>query len=356
MPCSSRRCSPRRARVGGIDLARRLVLAEGVELPYDQLVLALGSVSQFLGLENVRRHAFEFKTLIDAITIRNHTIDLFERADRATDAQERRDLLTFVVAGGGFAGAELAGALNDFARGIVVDYPSLRNEDVTIVLVHSRDRILPELSESLAAYALERMRARGVTFRLKVRVKDASATDVQLDSGERIATRALIWTAGTAPHPLLRDVFATDDRGAALVDERLAVTGHPGVWAIGDCAAVIDARTGKPVPPTAQFAIREAETVAANVIATLRDLLLQTFRFDSLGALCVVGHQTACAELHVPGLRAPLRFSGFFAWLLWRGVYLAKLPGTERKLRVLIDWIVELFVPRDIVQTIDTRS
>jgi len=177
MPCSSRRCSPRRARVGGIDLARRLVLAEGVELPYDQLVLALGSVSQFLGLENVRRHAFEFKTLIDAITIRNHTIDLFERADRATDAQERRDLLTFVVAGGGFAGAELAGALNDFARGIVVDYPSLRNEDVTIVLVHSRDRILPELSESLAAYALERMRARGVTFRLKVRVKDASATD-----------------------------------------------------------------------------------------------------------------------------------------------------------------------------------
>ena len=346
-----------RARVTGVDFERRVVVAGEDEIPYDHLVFALGSVSQYLGLVNVEHHSFEFKTLLDAITIRSHVIEMFERADRLDDPEARRTLLTFVIAGGGFAGAELAGALNDFARGIVVDYPRLRNDEITVLLVHSRDRILPELSSSLAEYALQRMRARGVTFKLNARVTDATATSVQLDSGEAIATATLVWTAGTAPNPLLRTLdLPCDKRGAAIVEETLEVKQHVNVWALGDCAAVLDARTGDPCPPTAQFAIREAATVASNISAVIEGRPTTAFHFKSLGALCVVGFQTACAELRLPLRTKAVHFSGFFAWLLWRSIYLAKLPGPERKLRVFIDWSIELFFPRDIVQTIDLQT
>ncbi len=163
-----------------------------------------------------------------------------------------------------------------------------------------------------------------------------------------IATETLVWTAGAAPNPLLKKLaFERDKRGAVLVENTLAVKGHAGLWALGDCAVVPDAKTGKPCPPTAQFAIREARTLARNLRASIRGEPLKTFHFDALGTLCVVGHHTACAEIK------GLKFSGFFAWLLWRGIYLSKLPGLERKVRVLGDWTIELFFPRDIVQTID---
>jgi NADH dehydrogenase len=346
-----------RASVTGVDFERRVVVAGEDELPYDHLVFALGSISQYLGLVNVERHSFEFKTLLDAIAVRSHVIEMFEQADRLENPGARRALLTFVIAGGGFAGAELAGALNDFARGIVADYPRLRNDEITVLLVHSRERILPELSSSLAQYALERMRARGVTFKLNVRVADATPTSVQLDSGETIETATLVWTAGTAPNPLLRTLdLPCDKRGAAIVEETLAVKQHANVWALGDCAAVVDARTGAPCPPTAQFAIREAATVASNIRAAIDGRPPMAFHFESFGALCVVGYQTACAELKLPLRSKAVHFSGLFAWLLWRSIYLAKLPGAERKLRVLVDWSIELFFPRDIVQTIDLRT
>ena len=167
-----------------------------------------------------------------------------------------------------------------------------------------------------------------------------------------------MWTAGTTPNPLLKSQsLECDKRGAVKVDSTLAVPGHPGVWALGDCAAVNDCKTGKQCPPTAQFAIREAATVARNIAAQLRGRQPKNFHFDSLGALCVVGHQTACAELRVPFARnRSVRFSGLLAWLMWRGVYLSKLPGMERKIRVLMDWVIELFFPRDIVQTIDLQQ
>jgi len=346
-----------RARVTDVDFERRVVVAGEDELPYDYLVLALGSVSQYVGLENVQHHSFEFRTLPDAIAIRSHVIEMFERADRLEDPTARRALLTFVVAGGGFAGAELAGAINDFARGIVVDYPRLRNDEIKVVLVHSRERILPELSSSLARYALERMQARGVTFKLNVRVADATSSTVHLDSGETIATETLVWTAGTAPNPLLRTLdLRCDKRGAVLVEPTLAVKQHQNIWAIGDCAAVVDARTGVTCPPTAQFATREAATAASNIRAAIDGRAAGEFRFRSFGSLCVVGYQTACAELKLPFRSEAVRFSGLFAWILWRGIYLAKLPGAERKLRVLIDWSIGLFFPPDIVQTIDQRT
>jgi len=354
-----------RGRVTDVDLEnKRVSLDAGMdgaescesELSYDHLVFALGAVSNYLGLNNVQRMAFDFKSLIDAIRIRNHVIEMFERADRERDEEAQKPLLTFVIAGGGFAGVELAGALNDFARGILADYPNLRREDVRVVLVHSRDRILPELSESLGRYAQRRMELRGVEFQLNTRLADAREGVVVLSDGE-IPAQTLVWTAGTAPNPLTKTLpLEKDKRGALIVDKTLAVPDHAGVWALGDCAAVVDAKSGKPCPPTAQFALREAATLAKNIRASLQGKQARGFHFDSQGALCVVGHQTACAELTIPFARdKAMRFSGLLAWLMWRGIYLGKLPGLERKIRVLVDWTVELFFPKDIVQTIDLR-
>ncbi len=359
---SLRRTDVVRGSVAEIDLRdKRVLLApdgyatEGRELPFDHLVLALGAISNYLGLQDVEDEAFDFKSLVDAIRIRNQVIDMFERADREPDPRLRQPLLRFVVAGGGFAGAELAGGLNDFARGMAPYYPNIPPDEVEIILVHSRDRILPELSESLAAYARERMAARGVTFKLNTRVAGARRGVVVLKPEEEIRTETLVWTAGTTPNPLIQSLpVERDKRGGVVVDHTLAVPNHPGVWALGDCATVTDAKNGKPCPPTAQFALREAKTLAHNIRASVRGQPLTLFHFDALGVLCVVGHHTACAELNVPfSGGTSLRFSGLLAWLMWRGIYLSKLPGLERKVRVLVDWIIELFFPRDIVQTID---
>jgi NADH dehydrogenase len=319
-------------------------------------VFALGAVSNYLGMANLEKYSFNFKSLLDAIRIRNHVIEMFERADREADSERRRELLTFVIAGGGFAGVELAGALNDYARGIVVDYPKLQREELSVVLVHSRDRILPELSETLGRYAQEKMEERGVKFRLNTRLTDALPGLVTLSDGA-IRAETLVWTAGTAPSPVTKSLpLAKDKRGALIVDRSLQVQGQRGLWAVGDCAAVVDAKTDKPCPPTAQFALREAQVLAENIRAQVEGRPLREFHFDSLGALCVVGHQTACAELTVPFARSrSMRFSGLLAWLMWRGIYLGKLPGLERKIRVLMDWTVELFFPKDIVQTIDLK-
>jgi NADH:quinone reductase (non-electrogenic) len=364
-----------RASVASVDLERRRVIlandpvdmtgansaqadpGETHEIPYDHLVFALGAVSNYLGMVDLEKYSFNFKSLIDAIRIRNHVIEMFEKADRETDPARRRALLTFVIAGGGFAGVELAGALNDFAHGILADYPRLSPADLSVIVVHSHDRILPELSESLARYALKRMAERGVIFRLKVRLADAKPGRVILSDGE-IAAETLVWTAGVAPSPVVKSLpIPKDKRGALTVDEMLAIPGYAGLWALGDCAAVFDAKTNKAVPPTAQFALREAETLAKNIRAQIEGRPLKPFHFNSLGSLCVVGHQTACAELTVPFTRnRAMQFSGLLAWAMWRGIYLAKLPGIEQKIRVLVDWTVELFFPPDIVQTIDLQS
>ncbi len=352
-----RRTDVVRGNVADVDLTTRQVrLAPdprtGIArtLPYDHLVLALGAVSNYLGMQGVQANSFDFKTLLDAIRIRNHVIDMFECADRTEDPSLRRRMVTFAIAGGGFAGVELAGALNDFARGMLAYYPNIPQEEVQVALIHSRGRILPELSEPLGAYAMARMAARGVTFKLNVRVADARPGAVQLNTGEEIETETLVWTAGTRPHPLLETLpCARDKRGAVLAENTMAVPGHEGLWAVGDCAVVPNGTTGQPSPPTAQFALRQARRLARNIIAATRGQAPTPFSFDSLGSLCVVGHHTACAEIR------GVRFSGLFAWLLWRGIYLSKLPGLERKVRVLTDWIIELFFPRDIVQTVDFR-
>ena len=364
-----------RASVASVDLQRRRVIlktdpidmtgadsaqpdpGETHEIAYDHLVFALGSVSNYLGMADLEKYSFDFKSLLDAIRIRNHVIEMFEKADREADPVRRKALLTFVIAGGGFAGVELAGALNDFAHGILADYPRLPPAELSVILVHSHDTILPELSESLGRYALKRMAERGVIFRLKVRLLDAKPGKVILSDGE-LAAETLVWTAGVAPSPVVKALdLPKNKRGALTVDETLAIPGHDGLWALGDCAAVFDAKSKNAVPPTAQFALREAAVLAKNIRAQIEGRPLKPFHFNSLGSLCVIGHQTACAELTVPFSRTrAMHFSGLLAWAMWRFIYLAKLPGLEQKIRVLTDWTVELFFPPDIVQTIDLRT
>ena len=364
-----------RASVASVDLQRRRVIlktdpidmtgadsaqpdpGETHEIAYDHLVFALGSVSNYLGMADLEKYSFDFKSLLDAIRIRNHVIEMFEKADREADPIRRKALLTFVIAGGGFAGVELAGALNDFAHGILADYPRLPPADLSVILVHSHDTILPELSESLGRYALKRMAERGVIFRLKVRLLDAKPGKVILSDGE-LAAETLVWTAGVAPSPVVKALdLPKNKRGALTVDETLAIPGHDGLWALGDCAAVFDAKSKNAVPPTAQFALREAAVLAKNIRAQIEGRPLKPFHFNSLGSLCVIGHQTACAELTVPFSRnRAMQFSGLLAWAMWRFIYLAKLPGLEQKIRVLTDWTVELFFPPDIVQTIDLST
>lgn len=336
--------------------AVRLVAASGAgadSIPYDHLVLAVGSVPNFLGLPGIERHALALKDLGDAMLLREHVIRLLERADHLEpDPRERERLLTFVVAGGGFAGAEGIAELFDLVHGVLHYFPGIAPDEPRLVLVHSQDRILPELSEELGAYALERLRARGIEIRLGVRVVEATADDVLLTDGTRIPTRSFVWTAGTRPSPLVAKLGGVHARNGALVtDPTFCVTGLDRVWAVGDCAQIPDLdRDGAPFPPTAQHALRQGKLVADNIAAVLAGRAPTEFRFRPLGLLVALGHRTAAAEIRGH------RFSGLAAWLLWRGIYLAKLPGIEKRVRVLLDWVLDLTFPRDIVLTNRSRS
>jgi NADH:ubiquinone reductase (H+-translocating) len=338
-----------RGEVAHLDIHERVIKVESGSsfqraFAFDHLVFAMGSVPNFFGNKNIEQHSFTFKTLTDAMLIRNHVIERLERADTESDPVRRQRMLTFVVVGAGFAGAELIGGLNDFVRGSLWYFPHIPPQEVQIVSIHPAERILPELSASLGDYAREKMAARGVTFRLKTRVTDAAPSLVITDQGE-IAADTVIWTAGNVPHPLVKQSgVEVDKRGSALTDETLRVKGQTHIWALGDCAVIPDMRNeGKNCPPTAQFALREAKVLAKNIHAALHDKPLKPFSFNPIGSLAVLGHNTACAEIR------GFKFSGLLAWLMWRGIYLVKLPSLEKRIRVLLDWIVDLFFPRDLV-------
>lgn len=336
--------------VHSIDFARRVVAAshcpacEINQLRFDHLVLALGSKTNFQNIPGLADYAFPMKTLGDAMMLRNHIIDVFEHADLQEDARTRAGMLTFVVAGGGFAGVETVAELKDFALAAQSFYRNVRPQEVRVLLVHSGPRILPEIGESLADYALKRLIAKGVEVRLSTRVTSATAEWVDLGSKERISTSTLIWTAGVKPSSLLATLpCPLTKQGTLIVSEHLEVPEHPGVWALGDCAAVPNPRTGRLYPATAQNAIRQGALVADNIAACLRNEPKKLFSYRSLGVLACLGRRSAVAEIW------RFKFSGFFAWWLWRTIYLLKLPGLERKLRVAMDWTLDLFFRRDIV-------
>jgi NADH dehydrogenase len=229
-------------------------------------------------------------------------------------------------------------------------YPRLNAERIRMVLVHSGPVILPELGEKLGTYAQRKLGARGVEIITNAKVASVDDLGVTLGDGRRIPSQLVVWTAGTSPHPLVHDLPCGLDRGRIVVDETLAVPGWPGVWALGDCAVVPDGRTGKPHPPTAQHALREAKTVAANIAATVQGRAPVGFDFKTIGQLAAIGRRTGVARVF------GFNFSGFFAWWLWRTIYLSKLPRLEKKVRVAIDWTLDLIFSKDFVQFLTVRA
>ena len=341
--------------VQAIDLqARQVTVSHGYDrhthtLAYDHLVVGLGSITNFYDLPGLEQRALTMKSLGDAIHLRNRVIAALEEAD--TECQrDREGLLTFVVAGGGFAGVETVAGLNDFIHEGLRLYPRISPARVRTVLVHSGPVILPELGEKLGRYAAQKLRARGVDILTSARVARVTDDGVHLEDGRCIPSRVVVWTAGTSPHPLLHELPCTLDRGRIVVDETLAVPGWPGVWALGDCAVVPDRRTGKPHPPTAQHALREARTAAQNILAAMRGRRATAFDFRTIGQLAAIGRRTGVARI------LGVNFSGFFAWWLWRTIYLSKLPRFEKKLRVAIDWTLDLIFTKDFVQFQTVRA
>src|SRR5262245_6725781 len=341
--------------IASIDLAgRRVRVTHGFEpheheLAYDHLVIALGSMTNFYGLPGLEQRALTMKTLGDAIHLRNRVIATLEEAD--TECAAGRDgLLTFVVAGGGFAGVETIAGLNDFVREALKFYPRIGPDRIRMVLVHAGAVILPELGPALGAYAQRKLSSRGIEIVTDAKVSAVTDRGVMLADDRHIPGRLVVWTAGTYPHPLLHELPCMLDRGRILVDDTLAVPGYEGVWALGDCATIPDRRTGGTYPPTAQHALREARTVASNIVASIRKQPLRPFSFRTIGQLAAIGRRTGVARVF------GVNFSGFVAWWLWRTIYLSKLPRFEKKCRVAIDWTLDLLFAKDFVQFLTVRA
>ena len=342
--------------IEGIDLKRRRVTAaagfgsQQLYMEYDHLVIALGNVTSFAGQPGLAEHALPFKYLGDALALRNHAIHVLEEADIERDPEIRRSLLTFVVAGGGFSGVEAVAELNDFVRAAAKSFRNVMPEEIKVILLHAGPLILPELPESLAGFAQRLLMKRGVEIRLNTRLYGATGDAALLEGGARIATRTLVSTVPSGPNPLVAMLPCRKERGRMVTDAHLELPDDAGVWAVGDCALIIDSQTGQPSPPTAQHAIREARCVADNIVASLRGTPKRTFAFKALGKMGALGHRSAVAEVF------GVKLSGLLAWWLWRTIYLMKLPGLDRKIRVAVDWTLDLLLPGDIVQLRTERS
>jgi NADH dehydrogenase len=334
-----------------IDLDKQIVtISPGfrprqLQLKYDHLVIALGNITDFHGMPGMMENATPFRTLADAMALRNHLIDVLEEADVEDDPELRRQLLTFVVGGGGFSGVEVMAELDDFVHSVKRNYLRLRNEPHRCVIVQAGDRILPEMSEPLAMFAQRILRKRGVDIILNDRLRAATSERAILQSGTEIPCKTLISTVPSALPPVIQKLDCPKERGKLLVNTGLELKDYEEkVWALGDCACITTVG-GTKVPPTAQHAIREAITAAINIAAAVRGGERAEFGFESLGTLGSLGHGAAVAQIF------GVKLSGFFAWLLWRCVYLTKMPGLNRKVRIITDWLLHLLFPPELAQT-----
>ncbi|REJ75987.1 MAG: NAD(P)/FAD-dependent oxidoreductase [Acidobacteria bacterium] len=342
--------------VEAIDLeARKVSVSHGEshhhhELEYDHLVLALGAVTNFYGNKGLERTALTMKSLGDAIHLRNRLISKLEEADFECLSDRRNELLTFIVAGGGFAGVETIAGVNDFLRESLKFYPNLTENDLRVVLVHGGDVILPELSAKLGRYAEKKLESRGVEIHVDKLVTKVEGKTTTLSDGTRIEAGTIVWTAGTAAHPILSTLPCAKESGRVLADETMSVAGFDGLWALGDCAAVPDTASGGFHPPTAQHAIRQGKVLARNLVSAIDGRKARPFSFETIGQLAAIGRRTGVAQI------MGVNFSGFVAWWLWRTIYLMKLPRLEKKLRVAIDWSLDLLFSKDLVEFLTTRS
>ena len=319
------------------------------EIGYDQIVLALGSTTRFFDLPGVEQNAFTMKSLSDAVRLRNRLIAILEEADTECAAADRHNLLSVVVAGAGFAGVETAASINDFLRHAIRFYPNLSRQHLRLVLIHPGDTILPELSPTLGRYAQRKLEDRGVNVLALARVASYDGEVIRLTNGLEIPCRTLVWTAGTMSHPLIETLPCVKDHGRIKVTADLAVPGWPGVWALGDCALVPDLSTGKACPPTAQHALRQGKVVAHNLLAYPDDRRFRQFNYKTVGQLATIGRRTGVANIF------GINVSGFAAWWLWRTIYLSKLPRLEKKVRVALDWTLDLLFSKDFSQFMEVR-
>ncbi|MEM8728147.1 MAG: FAD-dependent oxidoreductase [Chlamydiota bacterium] len=317
-----------------------------LDISYDHLVIALGTVTDFRGLPGLHEHAFPFKNLADSIAIRNQVIDVIETAARTHDKTAKNKLLTFVVGGGGFSGTEVVAELNDLVHKLAKEYPEIDKNQIRVILVHSKDRLLDkEMPESLGRYAEKLLKKRGVEFRFGTHLKTATPEEAILDTGEHIPTKIVISTVPSRPSPLIETLPLKLERGRIVADAKMQVAGRENVWAIGDCAAIPHLVGQGICPSTAQFAIREAKVLAYNIAATLSGRDKKDFRFKALGMMGALGHRSAVAELF-----GKFKFSGRFAWILWRMIYWIKLPGMSRKVKVALTWMLDTMIPIETVQ------
>jgi NADH dehydrogenase len=337
------------ATVQGLDLSARQVGVvysggEQAAIPYDYLVIVLGSVTNYHHTRGAEQYSFDLKTLTDAIRLRNHTLAMLERADAIDDPAERRELLTFVAAGGGYAGVEGLGQLVDFLDNALQYYPSIKRAELHFILASHSKELLKNVAPQLGEYVVHALVNRGVDVRTGVTVKSVTERSAELEPGGSVPTRTVVWAAGIAVNPLVgRLGLPTDVHGAIQVEPTLQVRGHPEIFALGDCAAVPSDTRGT-YAPTAQNATREGWLAAANLAACIHGGRLKPFRYRPVGSLASLGHHQAVAQLW------KLPFVGWPAWLAWRTVYLAKLPVLNRKVRVALDWLLELVLPPDVVQ------
>ena len=327
----------------------------GVSIYYDYLVVALGSETNFFGMADVEKNAYTMKTLNDAVVLRNRVVDMLEQADNETDTILRDSLLTFVIVGGGFAGIETAGELLDLLLDARKHYPTIHKDDIRVIVLEALSMILPGFNEKLADFSKEKMIERGIDIRLRTAVTSFDGTEVTVKSLDEnpknsvneskisgIRTKTLIWTAGVTPvNTIKRSMFKTD-KGKIIVNDFLEVPEFPGVFAIGDCALFMDPQTNRPFAPTAQIAEAEAKIAAHNLNALIKNSEKKKFVYHSKGQMAIIGKRTGIATF------LGMNISGFLAWLIWRNVYLSKIASPDKKVRIFLDWIIDLFFDRDI--------
>jgi NADH dehydrogenase len=330
--------------VTGLDLDAHTVDVETPAGPqtiaWRELVLALGAVPRTFPVPGLSEHALSFKSLADAINLRNHVLHQLEAADAALDEEERARRLTFVFVGAGYAGVEALAELSDLTEDALRYYPRLRSTRRRWVLVDVAPRILPEIPPPLGDYAAAELRSRDVEIHVETTLESVSADEAVLGNGTRIPTNTLVWTAGVAPNPALREwSLPLDETGHVEVDELLRVRGHEHVWALGDCARVPNTRSDRPDPPTCQHALRQARRLARNLTGPP-----EPYGYRMLGQVATLGRHKGIAEV------LGLRLRGFPGWWVTRSYHLYQLPLTQRKLRVVVDWTVSLFFRRDIAE------
>lgn len=335
-------------RLAGLDHEERVATIERTgddpyELRYDHVVVGIGSVTRVLPVPGLEEHSVGFKTITEAIHLRNRVLHRLETAEATTDTEVRRRALTFVFVGGGYTGVEALAELEDMARSACRWFPTISPNELRWVLVEATDRILPTVSEQLGAYALRVLRSRGIEVLLETTLEEVEEGRLTLSDGQVIDSDTLVWVAGVVPNPLITELgLPTDDKDLVVVDQTLQADGMPGVWSAGDNASVPDGEGGTH-PPTAQHAQREGRHIGANLTAVLRGEEPVPFRYDSPGEMITLGHRKGVATLFGRQMR------GFPIWVLRRLYYVGQVPTLKRKLRIVLDWLVDLPFPRDVV-------